>query len=158
MKIRLFHIALLFLFVMTSAQAQQPRSKEERIKAVKIAFITEELELTAKQSQGFWPLYNELQDKLKALRKENKGKPDIDNMSDQELEAWLDNHLRVEEEKIATHRAYIQKFKTVISIRQIAKLSQAERRFKHELLKRAKERREAGGRRGGGAHGGRGDF
>lgn len=146
---KIFHIALLFIFIIGTAQAQDRRSKEDRIKAVKVAFITEELDLTPKQSQEFWPLYNELHQKMRALRKNGKGKADIDEMSDTELESWLDNHLKIEEEKIGLQRAYIHKFKTVISIRQVAKLSRAEHRFKRELLRRSKERREGKEGRGG---------
>ena len=153
MKTKIFHIALLFIFIIGTAQAQERRSKEDRIKAVKVAFITEELELTPKQSEGFWPLYNEMHQKIRALRKEGRGKPDIDKMSDAELETWLDNHLKIEEDKIGLQRTYIQKFKAVISIRQVAKLSRAEHRFKRELLNRSKERRE--GREGKEGRGGR---
>jgi len=127
-------------------QAQEHRSKEERIQALRVAFITEELALTPEQSQGFWPLYNELQGKLKVLKKNHKKRPDIDNMSDVELEALLENHLKMEEEKIALHRSYAQRFKKVITIRQIVKLTQSEHRFRKELLRRAKERRDGGGR------------
>ena len=153
MKNKLFHIVLLLVILVSSAYAQEPRSKEDRIKAVKVAYITEELALTPKQSQAFWPIYNELQEKLKNLRKESRGKPDIDKMSDKELEAWLNDHLKAEEEKIALQRTYIQKFKTAISIRQIAKLSRAEHRFKRELLKRAKDRKEGQGGERRGGHG-----
>jgi hypothetical protein len=133
---------LLLLFFVTSNTQAQDRTKEDRIKAVKVAFITEELALTPEQSQNFWPLYNELQNKLDGLRKSEREKPDMEKMSDAELEAWLDGHLKQEEERIALHRAYIQKFKTAITIRQIVKLSMAERRFKRELLEHIKEKRE----------------
>jgi hypothetical protein len=133
---------LLFLVFATSYIQAQDRSKEDRIKAVKAAFITEELALTPEQSQNFWPLYNELQNKLDGYKKGEREKPDFDKMSDAELEAWLDGHLKQEEERIALQRAYIQKFKAVITMRQIVKLSMAERRFKKELLEHIQERRE----------------
>lgn len=146
MKRNIIYGFLLFILSISMIQAQEHRSKEERIQALRVAFITEELALTPEQSQGFWPLYNELQGKLKALKRNHKKRPDIDNMSDAELEALLENHLKMEEEKIALHRSYAQRFKKVITIRQIVKLTQSEHRFRKELLRRAKERREGGGR------------
>lgn len=132
----------LSFFMAYNIHAQEHRSKEERIKAIKLAFITEELALSPQQSQDFWPLYNELQEKLRNLRRKLRRKQDFDNMSDEAIEAFLEEHLRLEEEKIKLQRAYIQKFKKVISLQQIVKLTKAEHRFRKELLKKAKERRE----------------
>jgi len=147
MKRNIIYGFLLFILSINMMQAQERRSKEERIQALKVAFITEELDLTPKQSQGFWPLYNELQAKLKQLKKSRIKRLDIDNMPDSELEAILENYLKVEEEKVALHRTYTQRFKKVITIRQVIKLTQSEHRFRKELLRRAKERRAGGGGR-----------
>jgi polyphosphate kinase len=147
MKRNIIYGCLLFILSINMLQAQERRSKEERIHALKVAFITEELNLTPEQSQGFWPLYNELQKKLKELRKSRIKRLNLDDLSDAELETLLENHLKVEEEKVALNRAYVQKFKKVITIRQVLKLAQSEHRFRKELLQRAKERREGGGRR-----------
>lgn len=145
MKRNIIYGFLLFILSINMMQAQERRSKEERIQALKVAFITEELDLTPEQSQGFWPLYNELQAKLKQLRKSRIKRLDIDKMPDSELEAILENHLKVEEEKVALHRIYTQRFKKVITILQVIKLTQSEHRFRKELLRRAKERRKEGG-------------
>ena len=147
MKRNIIYGVLLFILSMNMLQAQENRSKEERIQALKVAFITEELNLTPEQSQGFWPLYNELQGKLRKLKKSRIKRLDLDEMSDTELEALLEGHLKGEEEKIALHRTYTQRFKKVITIRQIIKLTQSEHRFRKELLRRSKERREGGGGR-----------
>lgn len=144
MKTTTFYVICLWIFFVGSMNAQEHRSKEERIKALKVAFITEELDLSPKQSQGFWPLYNELHDKLEVIRKKFKVKPDLDQMTDEEIELFLENHLKLGEEKIELHRVYIQKFKKVINLKQIARLSLVERKFKRELLMRSKEKRGEG--------------
>lgn len=148
MKKNIFYGVLLFILLINTMQAQEHRSKEERIQALKVAFITEELALTPKQSQGFWPLYNELQEKLKALKKSHNRRLDVDSMSDKELEVWLENHIKIEEQKLALHRTYAERFKEVITIRQLVKLTQSEHRFRRELLRRTKERREGMRRKG----------
>ncbi len=139
---KLIQALFLALIVITTSYAQEPRSKEDRIKAIKIAFITEELALTPEQSKGFWPIYNELQEKLKKQRGGEKGRPDFDAMSDAELETWLNNHLKAEEERVALSRIYVEKFKKVITVRQIVKLKKAEHDFKRQLLEHSKERRK----------------
>ena len=42
--------------------------KKEKIEAIKVAYLTEELELTVAESQAFWPVYNERQNKEHELR------------------------------------------------------------------------------------------
>lgn len=147
MKRNIIYGFLLFVLSINISQGQEHRSKEDRIQALKVAFITEELDLTPEQSQGFWPLYNELQGKLRQLKKSRMKRLDIDKMSDAELETVLENHLKAEEEKVVLNRTYTERFKKVITIRQVIKLTQSEHRFRKELLRRAKERREEGGRK-----------
>ncbi len=146
MKTHILYIALFIISSFYKADAQEQRTKAERIKAVKVAFIIEEINLTAEQSQNFWPVYNELESKLRSINKSSKQRLIIDEMSDSELETLINTRLKAEEDKIALHRAYIEKFKKIITIRQIVLLQRAEKRFKKELLQRARDRKE--GRRG----------
>jgi len=46
--------------------------KKEKIEAIKVAYLTEELELTVAESQAFWPVYNELRKKEHALREQQR--------------------------------------------------------------------------------------
>ena len=48
-------ITIGLLFLLTFNAFSQRKEKEERIKALKIAFITERLALTETQAQKFWP-------------------------------------------------------------------------------------------------------
>ena len=60
------------VFVLSLASAfAQPKGKPsmEEIKARKIAYITEMVQLTPEEAQNFWPLYNELQQKIAAQHK-----------------------------------------------------------------------------------------
>jgi len=44
------------------AQEEQPsEKKQQEIEALKIAFISKELELTPEEAQKFWPVYNHIQ-------------------------------------------------------------------------------------------------
>lgn len=141
-------LSLGFLLLSQGLWAQEPRSKEERIRSLKIAYITEELQLTSEQSQQFWPIYNEWQAALKNLRKKIKPLRNIDDMSDAELENMLEQQLQAEEERARLNRTYSESLRKVISIRQLVGLVRAERQFKRELLKRAREARGGGrGRR-----------
>ena len=49
-------ITLILLLITLGSTAQ--RQKRERIRTLKVAFITEKLDLTPKEAQEFWPVYN----------------------------------------------------------------------------------------------------
>src|SRR5690606_1178834 len=56
-------IAPLLFLVATLSLSSQEKQDWEKIKSLKVAFITEKLELTPKEAQSFWPIYNEHQSK-----------------------------------------------------------------------------------------------
>jgi hypothetical protein len=129
-----------------SIQAQPKSDKKDRIQAIKVAYITEKINLSSKQSQQFWPLYNEYQNELKQLNQSlRKNQFILEDMTDDELNIFVENKLKTEEQKIALQRTYLQNYKQVLSIRQIVRLYRAETSFKKELLRRAKERRASRG-------------
>ena len=58
----------MFLIIGSSVLAQNRRVQREEIEAQKRAYFTEKLNLTVEEAEKFWPLYNEFQDKRRALR------------------------------------------------------------------------------------------
>ena len=67
----LFLIAALLVSHLGFSQDKQDDelSRKEKIKRLKIAFITKELDLTVDQSEKFWPVYNELESKVEDEKK-----------------------------------------------------------------------------------------
>src|SRR6187431_1265654 len=63
---------LLFLFLSFNFYGQSDKDKfkekREQIKAMKVAFLTAELDLTSSEAEKFWPLYNTFDDKQFELR------------------------------------------------------------------------------------------
>lgn len=121
--------------------AQTSSDKQDRIQSIKVAYITEEINLTSKQSQQFWPLYNEYHSSLQALNQSLRSSTKLRDMTDEQISIFIESKLDVEDAKIDLQRKYLKLYKQVLSIRQIARLYRAEIKFKKELLKRAKERR-----------------
>lgn len=115
----------------------------ERIEAKKVAFITDELDLSVKESQQFWPLYNEHQDKLKGLRSKYQFDEDIDweSLNDSDAAVLIDNKLSFEEEDLQLKKKYIKDLKSVLPTSKIAKLMHLEAEFKKRLLKMLNRRR-----------------
>ena len=52
--------------------AAQPNVRLERFKALKVAFITEKLDLSPKEAQGFWPIYNKYSNDSDEIRQKQR--------------------------------------------------------------------------------------
>ena len=62
---------LLFFLLSVLAVNAQPKDKiRERIKAQRVAFITDRLSLTPDEAQKFWPIYNQFTDEFEGVKKE----------------------------------------------------------------------------------------
>ncbi len=152
MKNVLIIISMLFAsgiaFSQGSIDDMPPLKKKivAKIEAQKIAFITRILELTPEEAQKFWPLYNEYQAKEKELRPDFKKKRPK-NITEKEANELIDSFFENEQKRLNLTKNYYNKFKMVLPATKVVKLHFAERRFKEELLKRIKERRDKKRRR-----------
>lgn len=130
-KYILFYFLMLFAFLKVFPQSG---NKKEKIEALRVAFITQKLNLTADESQKFWPVYNDYQDKLKAARQEFKKQPTI-FITDKDAQNYLDAELLLKQRAFTLYKEYYDKIKKTIPIKKVAELRQAEEDFKKELLK-----------------------
>lgn len=126
---------LLLVFIFNYSIAQNNR--QERIRSIKVAYITDQINLTVNQSEKFWPIYFEMESNLKAIK---LSKPDIQNISDKEIESFIKNRFQNERKKIELQEMYTEKFLNVISPKQLLKLYFAEKSFRKELLKKLNNR------------------
>lgn len=139
------YIIIALLTLATAVQAQ-PGRRMERVRAIKVAYITDKLELTTEQSAKFWPIYNRFEDErydiVRQYRRGNVGDPAID-----ESLRSVDDDIEMQEKMLALRKKYKDEFLKVITPKQLAALIDAEREFKRMLLQQLKERRENGGTR-----------
>ena len=112
----------------------QVGSKKEKIEALRVAFITQKLNLTTDESQKFWPVYNEYQDKLRASRKEFRSQSNTFT-TDKEAQDYLDAELLLKQREYSLYKEYYEKIKKTIPLKKVAQLREAEEDFKKELLK-----------------------
>lgn len=118
----------------------------ERVKAARVAYITERLDFTAKESQQFWAINNEYEKEREAIREKYNASSKLELMSDTEVEQYLRKRFDMEAELLDLKRSYYERFRRVVPARKIALFQRADREFRLELLRKAKERQE--GRRG----------
>jgi Spy/CpxP family protein refolding chaperone len=135
-------LVLIILFLLSiQLFAQPPRGeKKEQIKALKVGFITNELELTSDEASKFWPIYNAFDDKQFELRHQKmkafKGRmdSDLDKMSEKEASALLVQMENNEDELNQLRKKFINSLKGVLPSVKIIKLKKAEDDFNRKLL------------------------
>lgn len=125
-------------------------SKREKLDALKVGYITEKLDLTPEEAQTFWPLYNELEAKMKTIRKNRRKnrtdtKENHDQMSDKELMLAVEKELEFEQQELDLKKEYNKKFNKILPAKKVVLLYEAQDGFKRRLLKGAKDRRQIPG-------------
>lgn len=130
---------LLSIMILTTAftpiASSQNDKVRERIEAKKMAFITERLDLNVEESQNFWPIYNELQNELDALKdKYPRPTTPLESMTDVEAEKMIQARFDKEFKELEIRKRYYEKFKKVISPVKFAGLIRIEEEFKKRLL------------------------
>ena len=118
-------ILTLFFGSLSVIKAQDDLSKkEEKIQALKIAFITQKLELTSEEAQRFWPVYDRYEGELRQVITEHQNGDAID----------------AEEKVLNIKKRYRPEFIKVIGQPKMNTLFNAEREFRGVLVRHLKNR------------------
>lgn len=128
----------------TPEEQQAWQERMQKIHNAKIAFLTEKLNLNQQQAENFWPIYNQYDRERESLRRRSRVFHDrnIEAMTEQQLREGLNMRYKIREEELNLEKQYMDKFLTVISIRQLAILNRSEREFTEVLLKKLDAQRQ----------------
>ncbi|MUU78233.1 hypothetical protein [Winogradskyella endarachnes] len=132
---------LLTLFVSISVFAQRP--DREKIKALKIAHITEQLDLTETEAQKFWPVYNaheEAKNKLRKTSSNRRKEKDADDLTEAEAKVLLLDMEKFEKQKVELESKLLNQLFKILPAKKIIKLYQAEHSFKQKMFDEYKKR------------------
>ncbi|HXH18219.1 MAG TPA: hypothetical protein VNJ07_03960 [Chitinophagales bacterium] len=141
-------ICILLAASCAAAMAQPPKNqqeKKEKMEQLKIAFITQKLNLTRQEAQKFWPVYNEYHDALDALRKERKEelknyRTRFDELSEKELTEMVDKQIIYRQRELDLLKKYHAEYKSILPVKKVAMLYRAEDEFKAKVLQEIKDR------------------
>lgn len=145
MKTKIF--ILLFLSSILSF-GQNFKDKKEKIKALKVAYLTEKLELTKDEAEKFWPIYNAFDEKQFEIRHgkmkkiinaiENGG---IENISEKEAKSLISQMESSEDELHNLKKKFMEDLQKVLSAKKIILLKKSEEEFNRKLLREFKQRK-----------------
>jgi len=156
MKNRILIFIAAFTLFSGKVFSQEDEARNEKVEAMKIAFITEKLNLTSAEAKVFWPVFNEYNTemkKIKAKEKENnltfKAKT---TPTDQDAGKLISEQLSLRQSELDLTKKYVNEFKKVLPELKVAKLLMLEHEFKQQLLQRLKERHSQMGKPKGGVN------
>ncbi len=147
MKKTIVNIAIIFIVLVCSlpsyAQGGIPDNDRQRwleeLRGYKHDFITAELELSQEQQNEFFPIYDEMEDEIERLNIMTRELEDAVNSNDEASDIEIENAARtIFELKRAEGQiemTYFEKFKEILSPRQLLQLKNVERKFTNRLVK-----------------------
>lgn len=133
--------SLILIFALVNTTFAQNKD-HDNIKALKTAFITQQLELTSAQAEKFWPVYNAYENQIHEMKKQNRCevkdviKNDIQNLSETKalelLRKIQQNREKENELETKLEKELLEQMGAV----KVLKLKKAEHEFKMQLLKK----------------------
>lgn len=122
-----------------NGNAQFKHKGREKIRAYKIAFLTDKLDLSPKQAEKFWPVYNAYDKKMTELHHKRRigirkqiGNPN--NLEEKLAKKLVEEILLLEEERLKTKRDFFNKTKSILSYKKLLELEIAEHEFNRKLM------------------------
>ena len=123
-----FYLLLVLVSITAFVKAQEDvianEKKQQGIDALKVAFISKELELTPDEAQKFWPVYNQYAKELKTTI--NHGNDALDR----------------DEKVLNLRKSYKEQFSNVLGQQRMNKIFNAEGRFRNLLIKSMRDQNQ----------------
>ncbi|MGJ5641591.1 sensor of ECF-type sigma factor [Formosa sp. S-31] len=119
------------------------QDKEEKIKTLKTAYITEQLSLTKAEAEKFWPVYNAFDkknDDLRHIMREQRRTADLEKMSETQAQKLLSEMLKNNEQRHHLFTQYIKDLQNILPAKKIILLKKAEDDFRRKMFEEYKKR------------------
>jgi len=125
MKKILLLLTFSFFITILHAQDRQPKPGG-KIEAMKIAYITNKVNLTTEEAQRFWPIYNKYAAEIREVYVQNRGGDEV----------------ALEEKIVEVRKKYKSQFQTVLSDERVNQFFKADKEFNAMAQREAMERRQ----------------
>ncbi len=137
MKRYLFLIIAIFALILNTDRLHAQQGKGDDVKAVKISYITEMMNLSSAQAAQFWPLYNKYDSEMRTVR---KGRHNLTKEKGKTAEEIIDERQQLDERELSVKARYKDEFLKVVSAHQLNQMYLAEAKFRQYLLDRMKNK------------------
>jgi uncharacterized protein YaiL (DUF2058 family) len=123
--------------MLVTAGLHAQSAQREKVESMRVAFITNRLQLTPEQSKQFWPVYNSYRHDLAQLRRSY-----FPNEEGADAHLDADRQLEFEQRKLDLKKQYMPQFEQVIGRAKLNKLVSSEEDFKRLLIQTMRNRRQ----------------
>ena len=127
-----------------TAFSQNDRDEHrDKIKALKVALITDKLDLSTSEAEKFWPIYNAFENEQERLRKTSHVKrndDDFESLSENDAQNLLDEMLDLGKQRYDLYNKFIVDLKQVLPAKKIILLKKVEEEFKRKMIKEFRKR------------------
>ena len=145
--IKIIPILLLLTSFSIFGQSDNMKAKKEKINAMKVAYFTTELDLTTKEAQKFWPIYNKFDDAQFNIRhqkmrsyKNQMNEIALNKISEKEALNLLDKMEDSDEELYLLRKKFVKDLKEILPAVKILQLRKSEDDFNRKLLHQYRDR------------------
>lgn len=138
---------LLSLMILSALTVKAQNQNRERLNAYRIAFFTQKLDLSPREAEKFWPVYNDYQERKTQIQAERVKLTRLFNqtgasMSDRELTELGDKYIGLEVTEASLSMEFYKMMKEILPPTKIFKYYQAENQYKLLLLNELQDRRQ----------------
>ena len=143
---KIFAVMVAAVALSVCAFAQKPQDDgngwRDKLKAEKIALLTNEMSLTPEEAQVFWPVYNQLEEQKMQYMQESRDAYKAlsaavkDNKDDAEVAGLLERYIAAQDKAGDFDAKCVAEYEKVLSARKVAKLVLAEERFRKMQFQR----------------------
>jgi hypothetical protein len=122
---------------------QDPKA-QEKIKNLRIAYLSEKLGLSTEQAERFWPLYREYSERRREIRQkfvDARKEIDPNNPNPDKQKEVIELGLRVKQQELDLEKDYSNRILKVISAQQMLALRKAEGDFNKLIIDQIQQRR-----------------
>lgn len=142
-KLRILPILLLgMLWIALPAMAQERQDRDQwmnEIKQYRRTYLTKELDLSRDQQNKFFPIYEEMEERTAQVEEDarlmERRISEATDATDLEYEKATEALYDAKLTQAEIEKSYMDKFRAVLSARQLFQLKSAERQFQREMLK-----------------------
>ncbi|MDY2972906.1 MAG: hypothetical protein SOR84_02330 [Candidatus Cryptobacteroides sp.] len=129
----------------SSSQTHGKGGWQDKMKAERVAYLTDVMGITSSEAEKFWPVYNEMAAERKSSFEKamrsfktlndavKAGKPEA------EISVLLNNYLKANAASRAVELKYVPRFNKILSVEKVAKLFVGEEEFRRQQIHRWKE-------------------
>ncbi len=132
-------VLLLITGISSVSGLAQQRDVMAKIQAKKRAFFNEKLQLTPRESEQFWPVYNDYSNRKSLINRQRNSLmayyvQNEKNLNDKEMTETLEKLLAFQREETALMESYTSKFREFLPDSKVIKIYVTEMQFKRFLL------------------------